>query len=142
MPLAAGGAALLLGLAQNHLNPLQREQGKAEQWMTNGFSIAISLVLGAFVPLGVGIYWICSNLFTILQQIILNTVIPPKKYIDYEALEKSRQELAKISSLGGKRSKEEKQRGKSRITNAFSPLPINTWCFILSVVGSINILRM
>ena len=91
MPVAAGGAALLLSLAQNHLNPLQREQGKAEQWMTNGVSIAISLVLGAFVPLGVGIYWICSNLFTILQQIILNTMVPPKKYIDYEALEKSRQ---------------------------------------------------
>lgn len=120
MPLAAGGAALLLGLAQNHLNPLQREQGKAEQWMTNGFSIAISLVLGAFVPLGVGIYWICSNLFTILQQIILNTVIPPKKYIDYEALEKSRQELAKISSLGGKRSKEEKQREKADYKRFFS----------------------
>ena len=120
MPVAAGGAALLLGLAQNHLNPLQREQGKAEQWMTNGFSIAISLVLGAFVPLGVGIYWICSNLFTILQQIILNTVIPPKKYIDYEALEKSRQELEKISSLGGKRSKEEKQREKVDYKRFFS----------------------
>lgn len=120
MPVAAGGAALLLGLAQNHLNPLQREQGKAEQWMTNGFSIAISLVLGAFVPLGVGIYWICSNLFTILQQVILNSVIPPKKYIDYEALEKSRQELAKISSLGGRRSKEEKQREKADYKRFFS----------------------
>ena len=120
MPVAAGGAALLLGLAQNHLNPLQREQGKAEQWMTNGFSIAISLVLGAFVPLGVGIYWICSNLFTILQQVILNSVIPPKKYIDYEALKKSRQELAKISSLGGKRSKEEKQREKADYKRFFS----------------------
>lgn len=120
MPVAAGGAALLLGLAQNHLNPLQREQRKAEQWMTNGFSIAISLVLGAFVPLGVGIYWISSNLFTILQQIILNAVIPPKKYIDYEALEKSRQELAKISSLGGKRSKEEKQREKADYKHFFS----------------------
>lgn len=120
MPVAAGGAALLLGLAQNHLNPLQREQGKAEQWMTNGFSIAISLLLGAFVPLGVGIYWICSNLFTILQQMILNTVIPPKKYIDYETLKKSREELSKISSLGGKRSKEEKHREKADYKRFFS----------------------
>lgn len=120
MPVAAGGAALLLGLAQNHLNPLQREQGKVEQWMTNGFSIAISLALGAFVPLGVGIYWIFSNLFTILQQLILNIVIPPKRYIDYEMLEKSRQDLAKISSLGGKRSKEEKQREKADYKRFFS----------------------
>ena len=120
MPVAAGGAALLLGLAQNHLNPLQREQGKVEQWMTNGFSIAISLALGVFVPLGVGIYWIFSNLFTILQQLILNIVIPPKRYIDYEMLEKSRQDLAKVSSLGGKRSKEEKQREKADYKRFFS----------------------
>lgn len=120
MPVAAGGSALLLGLAQNHLNPLQREQGKTEQWMTNGFSIAISLVLGAFVPLGVGVYWICSNLFTILQQLLLNQIIPPKKYIDYAALEQSRQELAKISALGGKRSQQEKQREKADYKRFFS----------------------
>ena len=67
MPVLAGAAALLLGLAQNKLNPLQREQSAAEQWSSNGFSIAISLFLGAFVSLGVGIYWIASNLFSILQ---------------------------------------------------------------------------
>ena len=121
MPLAAGGAALLLGLAQNRNNPLQREQGKAEQWMTNGFSIAISLVLGAFVPLGVGIYWICSNLFTILQQLILNVVVPPQKYINYEALHESKAQLKELSNLGAKkRSKEEKQREKADYKRFFS----------------------
>lgn len=120
MPVAAGAAALALGIAQNHFNPLQREQGKAAQWSTNGFSIAISLALGAFVPLGVGIYWICSNLFTIAQQLLLNVVIPPRKYIDYMALEKSRQELGKIAALGGKRSPEEKKKEKEDYKRFFS----------------------
>ena len=121
MPLAAGVAALLLGLAQNHNNPLQREQGKAEQWMTNGFSIAISLALGAFVPLGVGVYWIASNLLTIVQQMILNVVIPPQKYIDYVALKESKEKLREIAQMGPKkRTREEKQREKADYKRFFS----------------------
>lgn len=120
VPLAAGLAALALGLAQNYLNPLQREQPPASQWATNGFSIAISLALGAFVPVGVGVYWIASNLFTIVQQIILNAVIPPKKYVDYEALAKSKQELAEIEGLSVGISKEDKQREKADYKRFFS----------------------
>lgn len=120
LPLAAGAAALALGLAQNHLNPLQREQGKASQWMTNGLSIGISLALGAFVPMGVGIYWIASNLLTIVQQLVLNAVMPPKKYIDYDELEKSRQELAGMDSLSANVSKEDKLREKEDYKRFFS----------------------
>lgn len=120
MPLAAGLAALMLGLTQNRFNPLQREQGKAEQWMTNGLSIAISLFLGFFVSLGVGIYWIASNLLTIAQQLLLNAIINPKKYVDYEALETSRRELEGMSSLGAKVSKEDKKREKADYKKFFS----------------------
>lgn len=120
MPLLAGAAALALGLAQNHLNPLQREQSKREQWMTNGFSIAISLFLGIFVSLGVCIYWIFSNLFSILQQLLLNMVIKPAKYIDYEELEKSKKELAGIDSLSANVSKEDKKREKADYKRFFS----------------------
>ena len=120
MPVAAGIAALLLGLAQNKLNPLQREQKAAEQWMTNCFSIAISLFLGFFVSLGVGIYWIFSNLFSILQQAVLNLVMKPSKYIDYEDLEKSKKELEEISNLGNKVSPEDKKREKADYKKFFS----------------------
>ena len=120
MPLAAGAAALALGLAQNRLNPLQREQNKKEQWMTNGFSIAISLFLGAFVSLGVGIYWICSNLFSILQQLLLNLLVRPEKYIDYEALAESKKELAGMDSLSATVSKEDKKREKADYKRFFS----------------------
>lgn len=120
MPLGAGIAALMLGLAQNKLNPLQREQSKAEQWMSNGFSIAISLFLGAFVPLGVGVYWIASNLLSIVQQLVLNMIIKPEKHIDYEALEKSKKELASINTLSADVSKEDKRREKEDYKRFFS----------------------
>ena len=120
MPLAAGCSALLLGLAQNRLNPLQREQTKASQWTTNGVSIAISLMLGAFVPMGVGVYWIASNLLTILQQLLLNTIIPPEKYVDYAALAESRAELDKLNALSAKISPEDKRREKADYKRFFS----------------------
>ncbi|MBO7217959.1 MAG: YidC/Oxa1 family membrane protein insertase, partial [Clostridia bacterium] len=120
MPVLAGAAALLLGLSQNKHNPLQKEQSAAEQWSSNGFSIAISLFLGAFVSLGVGIYWIASNLMSILQQVVLNLVINPKKYIDYDELEKSKKELAEIEALRNKVSPEDKKREKADYKRFFS----------------------
>ena len=120
MPLAAGGSALLLGLAQNQFNPLQREQSRASQWTANGVSIGISLLLGAFVPVGVGVYWIASNLLTIGQQLVLNAVMPARKYVDYEALEQSKQELASIDSLSSRVSKEDRQREKADYKRFFS----------------------
>lgn len=100
MPLLAGASALILSLAQNRMNPLQAEQTGAGQFGTAAFSIGISLVLGIFVPAGVGLYWICSNLLTILQQFILNHIINPHKYIDHEALEESRKQLNELQSIG------------------------------------------
>lgn len=96
MPLFAGASAWLLGQCQNRINPLQREQGRAAQMTTNGISIAISLFLGAFVGMGVGLYWACSNLFSILVQVACNWNMRPSKYVDYEALRKVQAELKKF----------------------------------------------
>lgn len=103
MPIAAGFAAWLLCVSQNILNPLQAEQGNLNKYGMMIFSVGISLMLGAFVPLGVGFYWICSNLSAILQQVILNQIIDPKKYIDYAALEESKRNLAELENIGGKK---------------------------------------
>ncbi len=100
MPVLAGASALLLSLSQNKMNPLQAEQSKGGQLGTMGFSVGISLFLGAFVPVGVGVYWIASNLLTILQQFVLNIILNPKKYIDYERLETSRQKLIELQQVG------------------------------------------
>ena len=117
---AAALAALLLGLAQNRLNPLQREQGKAGQWMTNGFSAAVSLALGAFVPLGVGLYWIFSNLLTVLQQMLLNFLMKPEKKVDYPSLAESKKELEALDRLAPRISKEDKKREKADYKKFFS----------------------
>lgn len=100
MPIAAAIAALILCVGQNKLNPLQAEQGKGSQIGMTLLSVGISLFLGAFVPLGVGFYWIWSNLFSLIQQIVLNLIINPKDYIDYEELEKSKEELAGLEKIG------------------------------------------
>lgn len=114
IPLLAGGAAVVLSFAQNRFNPLQREQSRAEQWASNGLSIAISLILGAFVSVGVAVYWICSNLFTVFVQLACNLIEPPAKYVDYDALRESREALEKLDAVGGKTvSREDKKREKA-----------------------------
>lgn len=120
MPLGAGIAALALGFGQNRLNPLQREQSKREQWFTNGVSVAISLFLGVYVSLGVGIYWICSNLMSIAQQAVLNLLVNPRKHVDYEALAESKKELAGMDSFSATVSKEDKRREKQDYKRFFS----------------------
>lgn len=120
MPVAAGVAALLLGIGQNKLNPLQKEQSKREQWMTNGLSILISLSLGAFVTVGVCVYWIASNLLSILNQAALNAAVRPDKYIDYDALHKSQKELDSINAMSAGVSKEDKKREKADYKRFFS----------------------
>lgn len=120
MPLGAALAAFLLTLAQNQLNPLQKEQSKKEQWLSGGFSVAISLCLGAFVSVGVGVYWIVSNLLTIVQQLLMNVWIRPGKYINYADLELSRRELAAIDGLDEGATKENKRREKADYKRFFS----------------------
>lgn len=105
VPILAALAAWFLCVMQNILNPLQAEQGNANKYGTMIFSVGLSLFLAFFVPIGVGIYWIWSNIFSVLQQVLLNVVINPKKYIDYEALEDSKKELEELSQIGGKKKK-------------------------------------
>lgn len=97
VPLLAAFCAWLLCVVQDRSNVLQSEQGKVNKIGTMLLSVGLSLYLGFFVPAGVGVYWMYGNLTAILQMYLLNAVISPKKYIDYEQLEKSKQALAKVS---------------------------------------------
>ncbi|MBE6662064.1 MAG: membrane protein insertase YidC [Ruminococcaceae bacterium] len=99
IPLLAGISSWILCLSQNALNPLQHEQSKWNKYGMMVFSVGLSLYLGFFVPAGIVIYWVFSNLFSVVQQVLLNLAISPKKHIDYEALEKSREALAAIEAL-------------------------------------------
>ena len=114
VPIIAGLSSYLLCIAQNKSNVLQAEQGNANKWGMLVFSVGLSLVLGFFVPAGTALYWVASNLFAILQLYALNAVIPPKKFVDYEALEESRKELAALESLGEKKKLFEKDENSKR----------------------------
>lgn len=105
MPVLAGLSAVAMGVAQNHINPLQREQSRAEKNTTNGLSIALSFFLGMFVAAGMAFYWICSNLLSILVQVACNRIIDPRKQIDYAELEASRAELDGLNALSADRPK-------------------------------------
>ena len=99
MPLLAGLSAVAMGFAQNRINPLQREQSRAEKNTTNGLSIGLSLILGVFVSAGMCFYWICSNLSSIAIQALMNICIVPAKHIDYEDLAASRTEIEALEAL-------------------------------------------
>lgn len=93
VPLIAALSAFVMCYAQNRINVLQSEQGAVNQYATMIISVALSLYLGFFVSVGVGVYWIYSNILSILQLVLLNILINPKKHIDYEKLEASKEEL-------------------------------------------------
>ena len=99
MPFLAALSAVVMGAAQNRINPLQREQSRAEKNSTNGLSIALSLVLGVYVAAGMAFYWICSNLMSIVVQALCNLIIRPAKYVDYDELAASKAELEELNSL-------------------------------------------
>ena len=99
-PVLAGLSAVVMGFAQNRINPLQKEQSRAEKNLTNGLSIALSLFLGVFVAAGMAFYWVCSNLMAVVIQALCNIIIKPKKYIDYDDLAESRDVLNDLESIG------------------------------------------
>lgn len=96
IPVIAAMSALLLCYIQNKINVLQSEQGKGNKLLTAILSVGLSLYLGFFVPSGVGMYWIFSNLFAILQLIFLNKIINPKNFINYTELEESKKALERV----------------------------------------------
>lgn len=99
MPIIAGLSSWLMCFTQNLSNVLQHEQSKLNQHGMTILSVGISLYLGIGVPAGIAWYWVASNIFSIIQMYILNAVINPKKYVDYDALERSRKALADIEAL-------------------------------------------
>lgn len=113
VPVIAGVSSLLLCWVQNAINVLQAEQNKLNKYGMTVLSVGISLSLGFFVYSGVALYWVASNLFAIVQQLVLNAVINPKKYVDYSKLEESRAALADIERLGdGKKDVKAKENAK------------------------------
>lgn len=100
VPILAGASSWFMSFTQNISNVIQHEQGKLNQYGIMSISVALSLYLGLFVPTGIALYWISSNLLSVVQMYLLNVIINPKKYVDYKALEQSRKVLEDAKSYG------------------------------------------
>lgn len=100
VPILAGASSWVLCFTQNISNVLQHEQSKWNKYGIMAISVALSLYLGLFVPAGIALYWVASNLMSVAQMYLLNIAINPKKYVDYQALEESRKELAASRAYG------------------------------------------
>ncbi len=100
IPVLAGLSSWVMCFTQNLSNVIQHEQGKVNQYGIMAVSVVLSLYLGLFVPTGIALYWIASNLMSIAQMYLLNVAINPKKYVDYQALEQSRKALEDSKQFG------------------------------------------
>lgn len=115
VPILAGASSWIMCHTQNLSNVIQHEQGALNKYGIMALSVALSLYLGLGVPVGIALYWIASNLLSIAQMYLLNVAINPKKYVDYEALEKSREALAKMKAFGAEdKHSEEYRANKAR----------------------------
>ena len=94
VPVLAGLSALIMCIVQNKINVLQIEQSKLSQWGMTIFMIAFSTYFAFIVPAGVGLYWMWGNLFAIIVMYLVNVIYSPKEYIDYNALEELKHQLA------------------------------------------------
>lgn len=123
-PILAALSAFIMCVCQNKSNVIQAEQGKVGQLITMAISVGLSLYLGFFVSMGVAIYWIFSNLFSTAQLYFLNFITNPKKHVDYEQLEKSKEALRELENLGNndksEKSREYKKREKADYKKFFS----------------------
>lgn len=118
IPLLAAASSWVLCFAQNKANVLQHEQGNGNKYGTMIFSVCLSLYLGCFVPTGIALYWMAGNILSVVQLLLLNAAINPKKYVDYEALEESRKALAELKLDENAEEKKKKEKENRRRENA------------------------
>lgn len=86
IPVLSGLSAWFMCFVQNRINVLQVTQSTLTKNLTTVFMVAFSAYFAFLVPAGVGLYWIFGNLFAIPSMMLLNKVIPPEKYVDYNYL--------------------------------------------------------
>lgn len=105
VPFIAAFASWLQCFTQNRSSALQSEQGKLNKYGTMVLTVALSLYLGCFVPIGIALYWVSGIIISIGRMYLLNIFINPQKHIDYKKLEESRKALAEINNLAERKVK-------------------------------------
>lgn len=105
IPLISGLTAILVSVISQYFSKQGMSQEKmpgqgCSNFMMLAFMPMFSVYISFTVPGGVGIYWICSNVISLLQTVILNLIYNPKKIReqaerDYEERRRLRAELKK-----------------------------------------------
>lgn len=105
IPLISGITAVLVSLISQYFNKQGMSQEKmpgqgCSNFMMLAFMPMFSVYISFTVPGGVGIYWISSNVISLLQTVVLNLIYNPKKIReqaerDYEERRRKRAELKK-----------------------------------------------
>lgn len=82
IPILSGLTSFLFTMMNMKMNPsMQQQQGAGTGCMTNVMQYIMpifSVVIAFQVPAGVGMYWVLSNVFSALQQLLLNKRYNPK----------------------------------------------------------------
>ena len=114
IPILSGLSSLILSLATQKSNPAMEGQGagmtKSMMLMMPAMSIWISFI----VPAGVGVYWLMSNIVTLLQTLILNKIMNPREAAaKAKAEEEEEHEQERLARIEAK--KKAKESGKAEI---------------------------
>ena len=117
-PFIAALSTLVYCLISMKYNVLQKEESLFYNLVTTILSVLLSVYLGLYVPYGIALYWIFSNILAILQLFLLNAIINPKKYVDYKELELTKKKLKELSI--DNRSRSIKQKEKADYKRFFS----------------------
>ena len=83
IPILSGVTALLASMISMKMNPTAAQQSQQSGCMMKGMMYGMplfSLWITFSVPVGVGIYWIISNVLAGAQTIILNKLYNPERY--------------------------------------------------------------
>lgn len=79
VPLLAGITSYIFCVLQNKISPGALSQGKLTGWAFTVVTVGFGLYFTLVMPVGVGVYWIANNLFSILIAFMLNKVYSPQK---------------------------------------------------------------
>ncbi len=100
IPILSGVTALLTSIVSMKMNPAAQQQDQQGGCMMKGMMYAMplfSLWITFTVPVGVGIYWIISNVLAIAQSVILNKMYNPERYKqEYEEQIRAAEEQKRI----------------------------------------------
>jgi len=93
IPILSAASTILMCFIQNKINVLQIEQNNLSKNLSTAFITILSTYFTFIVPAGVGLYWIFGNLFSIPVMYAVNIIYSPKKYIDYNTLQKLKESI-------------------------------------------------